>query len=173
MTTFMIVPPDICASVSGLWLAGTCGRLWSPRASAPDRQHPSAGPSSVRKARVFPRWAAHAERLLVPLWRQESGAYQRLTWTRPWRSWPTSTATDRANAQRTRSILAIPYFKYARAADHGRLHPGLGTRQVFPASSQDRHKKLAELSRARQPVHSSLPTLSTRMWPSSSAPIPP
>jgi formate dehydrogenase len=129
-----------------------CGLLADVDASGhlvrlrPDRQHPISRGFVCAKGTRFPEVAAHAERLLFPLRRQASGAYERITWT----------AAMAFLAQRLRPLLER-YGPHAVGIYFGNplafntlglltilgFTRALGTRQVFSASSQDCHNKFA------------------------------
>jgi formate dehydrogenase len=134
----------ICEAACGLLAdVDASGRLVHLR---PDRQHPISQGFVCAKGTRFAEVAAHAERLLFPLRRQDSGAYERITWTaamaflaqrlRPLieRYGPQAVGIYFGNPLAFNTLGLLTILGFIRA---------LGTRQVFSASSQDCHNKFA------------------------------
>lgn len=112
----------------------------------PDRQHPTSQGFVCAKGTQFLAVAQHPERLLFPLRRQADGGYVRLNWPealdhlagrlRPLlaRYGPDAIGLYFGNPLAFNTTGLLTMFGFMRA---------LGTRQVFSASSQDCHNKLA------------------------------
>jgi formate dehydrogenase len=138
--TFCRICEAACGLLADLDASGHFVRL------RPDRQHPISRGFVCAKGTRFPEVAAHAERLLFPLRRQASGAYERITWAeamaflahrlRPLleRYGPHAIGIYFGNPLAFNTLGLLTMLGFIRA---------LGTRQVFSASSQDCHNKFA------------------------------